>query len=94
MDFTKPKIRTEPALTDWALYTKSEDAWEAMLTACKEAKHSIDLEQFIFVPDDIGKRFIEVCAEKAKQGVRVRFMWDSAGSFSLFGSYLAEDVRK
>ena len=65
-----------------------------MLEACKNATVSIDLEQFLFVADEIGKQFIDVCTAKAAAGVRVRFLWDAAGSFTFFGSSLAEDLKK
>ncbi|MES2470937.1 MAG: phospholipase D-like domain-containing protein [Patescibacteria group bacterium] len=80
--------------TQWKVYSTTEDAWKAMLEACKNAKKSIDLEQFLFVADDVGKQFIEVCAAKAQEGVRVRFLWDAAGSFTFFGSSLANDLKK
>lgn len=79
--------------TYWKLYTENEEGWEAMLAACESAEKSIDLEQFIFITDDIGKRFIEVCARKASQGVKVRFIWDAAGSFTFFGSSIIEDLK-
>src|ERR1700679_3219637 len=80
--------------TRWKLYNDGEDTWQAMIAACEKAEHSIDLEQLIFVNDEIGKKIIEVCTRKAAQGVHVRFLWDAAGSFNLFGSGLAADLRK
>jgi cardiolipin synthase len=80
--------------TKWKLYTDSQETWQAMLDACAQAKESIELEQFIFVDDAVGKQFIEVCAERAQAGVKVRFLWDALGSFSFFGSVLVEDLRK
>jgi cardiolipin synthase len=80
--------------TRWKLYTDGEDTWQAMITACEQAEHSIDLEQFIFVNDAIGQRLIATCAEKARKGVHVRFLWDAAGSFHLFGSGMVNELRK
>jgi cardiolipin synthase len=65
-----------------------------MLQACEDAKISIDLEQFIFITNEIGKRFIEVCARKAIEGVKIRFLWDAAGSFSFFGSSIVEELKE
>lgn len=79
--------------TKWKLYTNSESGWEAMLEECEKAKISIDLEQFIFIRNDIGERFIEVCIKKAQQGVKVRFLWDAVGSFSFFGSSTVEELK-
>jgi cardiolipin synthase len=80
-------------MTTWERYTTAPAAWEAMLQACEYATTSIDLEQFIFVTDDIGQKFITVCATKAAQGVKVRFLWDGAGSFNIMGSQLVTDLK-
>jgi cardiolipin synthase len=80
--------------TRWKLYNDGEDTWQAMIAACEKAEHGIDLEQYIFVNDEIGKKIIDVCVRKAAEGVHVRFLWDAAGSFNLFGSSLVEDLRK
>jgi cardiolipin synthase len=78
----------------WKIFTQNEDAWQAMLKACSEAKKSIDLEQYIFVTDEIGQRFIDICTKKASEGVRVRFLWDAAGSWNLFGQFIVSDLSK
>ena len=79
--------------TFWKFYTSNEETLSAMIESCETAEKTIDLEQFIFVPDSFGNRLIDVCARKASQGVRVRFIWDAAGSFTLFGSSIIEDLR-
>lgn len=79
--------------TNWKLYTTNEEGWASMIEACESATKSIDLEQFIFVTNDIGNHFIEVCTRKAEQGVKVRFLWDAAGSFSFFSSSIIEDLK-
>ena len=78
----------------WTLYASNEEAWAAMLKDCAQAKTTIDLEQFIFVNDDFGKKLIEVCAERAAAGVKVRFLWDAAGSFTFLGSSIVDDLRE
>ncbi|MDD5165240.1 MAG: phospholipase D-like domain-containing protein [Candidatus Pacebacteria bacterium] len=80
--------------TTWNLYSSNEEAWAAMLADCAQAKESIVLEQYIFVADDFGKKLIDICTERAAQGVKVRFLWDAAGSFTLWGSNIAEDLKK
>jgi cardiolipin synthase len=79
--------------TRWKLYATNEEAWNSMLADCAAAEKSIVLEQFIFMADDLGDKFIEVCAERARTGVKVRFLWDAAGSFTFWGSNIAEDLR-
>lgn len=79
--------------TFWKFYTSNEETLSAMIEFCEKAEKTIDLEQFIFVPDSFGNRLIDVCVRKASQGVRVRFIWDAAGSFTLFGSGIIEDLK-
>ena len=83
-----------PSPTSWALYAANEEAWLSMLHDCAHAEKSIVLEQFIFVNDDFGQKLINICAERAAAGVRVRFLWDAAGSFTFWGSNIARDLRK
>jgi cardiolipin synthase len=77
----------------WTLYSSNEEAWASILEDCSKAQTSIDLEQFIFATDDFGQKLIDVCAERARNGVQVRFLWDAAGSFTFWGSNIAEDLR-
>lgn len=64
-----------------------------MLADCAKAEKSIALEQFIFVNDDFGKKLLDVCAERAAHGIEVRFLWDAAGSFTLWGSSIAAELK-
>lgn len=54
-----------------------------LLSAIRQAKKSVDLEYYIFRHDETGKQFIELLKQKAKEGVRVRFLVDGYGSFGL-----------
>ncbi len=74
-------------------FTKTEDAWEAMLAACKEARVSIDLEQYIFTNDDVGRQFIEIFIQKIKEGVKVRLICDTVGSYYFYNSSIPQTLR-
>lgn len=80
--------------TSWTLYALNEETWATMLADCAKAEKSIDLEQFIFATDGFGQKLIDICAQRAALGVKVRFLWDAAGSFTFWGSNIAEDLRK
>lgn len=80
--------------TKYTLYTDNEKAWNNMLSDCAQATKSIDLEQFIFYTDDFGRRLIDICAERARNGVKVRFLWDAAGSFTLWGSDIKKELKE
>lgn len=57
-----------------------------MLDDCRNALVSIDMEQYIFEHDAIGKRFMHILEQKAREGVRVRLLCDAAGSYNLLNS--------
>ena len=64
-----------------------------MLADCAKAETSIVLEQFIYSDDDFGNKLIDVCAERAAKGVKVRFLWDAYGSFTFWGSNIMTELR-
>lgn len=72
----------------WKFYTTPQATWDAMYADCEQATVSIDLEQYIFVNDVVGSRFIALFREKAKQGVRVRLHCDMVGSILFYSSPL------
>ncbi len=51
-----------------------------MLAAVNKAKHSIDIEQYIFTTDDVGQKFIAALIAARQRGVRVRILCDGVGS--------------
>lgn len=72
-----------PEKYKWQFYTSSEEAWDAMLSAIRGAKETIELEQFILSLDETGARFIDALRERARSGVKIRMLCDDVGSFSL-----------
>ncbi len=80
--------------TTWKIYTETEEVLEDIVKTCESATKTIDLEQFIFVSDNFGNRIIDICSKKAKEGVKVRFIWDAAGSFSFFGNDTIENLKQ
>ncbi len=74
-------------------FTKTSSAWEAMLSVCREAKTSIDMEQYIFTNDAIGKKFLEIFVQKQKTGVKVRLICDTVGSYYFYNSPAPVNLR-
>ncbi|MCA1974800.1 MAG: phosphatidylserine/phosphatidylglycerophosphate/cardiolipin synthase family protein [Caenispirillum sp.] len=72
--------------TSWQLFHCNDEIWEAVVSDCAAAQTSIDLEQYIFEPGGIGSRLLDVLAERARRGVRVRLLCDAFGSSALMDS--------
>ena len=58
-----------------------EQVFPAMLQAISEATQEILLEMYWFHSDRIGTVFAEALSEKAREGVRVRIIYDAVGSW-------------
>ena len=66
------------------------DALEADIRA---ARHSVNLEYYIFEADGTGRRIAEALMERARAGVKVRLIYDHVGSFSVRSRFFKE-LRK
>lgn len=55
--------------------------YPAWLGAIKAAKHHVYFEPFFIREDETGLEFVEVMIEKAREGVRVRVIYDWLGDF-------------
>ena len=56
------------------------ETYAALEASMRAARRYIDLETFIYGDDDIGQRFAALLAEKKREGVEVRVLYDSLGS--------------
>lgn len=71
------------------VYTEGDRLYAAMLAAIRSARHSVELESYIFADDEVGRRFIEVLSARARAGVMVRVTLDAVGSL-FWGSRAVE----
>jgi cardiolipin synthase len=68
-----------------------DQAYPLMLQAIRSATHHIHLQSFIIYRDETGVEFLEALKAKAKEGVKVRLMFDRFGSTH---AYLGGMFRK
>ncbi|OHA31908.1 MAG: hypothetical protein A2928_02195 [Candidatus Taylorbacteria bacterium RIFCSPLOWO2_01_FULL_45_15b] len=76
----------------WKFFLYAPEAWNALLESVRGAKNSIDFEQFIFADTPIGREFAEVFKKKSSEGVAVRLLCDTAGSYGFFNSQLHREL--
>jgi cardiolipin synthase len=73
--------------------TNGEETFPKIVKELKQAKHHIHLEYYIVRSDEIGHEIKQVLIKKAKEGVKVRFLYDAVGSWKLSKGYIVE-LRK
>lgn len=70
------------------LLIDGQQTYAAMLSAIAQAQDYILLQSYIIHSDRIGNEFRQTLIDKAKQGVRIYFLYDKIGSRKLSRSYL------
>jgi len=70
------------------VFSDGESTFNAVFEAISKAKDHIHIEFFIFDDDKISNKLRELLILKAKEGVRVRMIYDYWGSFDLSKKYL------
>ncbi len=68
--------------TEARLLRGGAEAYPAMIAAIEGAQKQILLETYIFSDDSTGRKFAALMVQRARQGVDVRIIYDSIGSFS------------
>jgi cardiolipin synthase len=62
------------------LLENGDQIFPSMTKAIREAKVSVNLETYIFQPDEAGRQFADAMIEAAGRGVEVRLLIDAVGS--------------
>lgn len=75
------------------ILTNAQDTYEAMKQAIEQAQDHIHVEYYIIRSDRIGYEFQKLLIAKAKQGVKVRLIYDGVGSYDLERAFLKEMVE-
>ncbi|ATW26356.1 cardiolipin synthase [Candidatus Formimonas warabiya] len=65
-------------------------SFEQIFSAIEQAKDHVHIEFFIIRDDAIGQRMKRILAEKVRQGVEVRFIYDAVGSMSVKRKFIAD----
>lgn len=71
-------------LTDGEVYYESE------LLAIAGARHSVNLEAYIFEKGEVTRRFLAALLDRTKAGVKVNIVLDAVGSFATGNEYFDE----
>lgn len=69
------------------LLCDGDAAYPRMWQAIESAKHHIHLQSFIIANDRIGAKFLNLLYDKAEEGVQVKVIYDSFGSFGAIVSH-------
>ncbi|MCG7336772.1 cardiolipin synthase [Sporosarcina sp. ACRSM] len=77
---------------DIQIFNDGTAKFDALINDLEQAKDHIHFQYYILRLDQLGKRIYEVLIRKAKQGVKVRVLFDDIGSRGLHKRHLKELV--
>ena len=70
--------------------TNGNETFNHIFGEIEKAEHHIHLEYYIVRHDEIGNKLKDALIKKVKEGVEVRFLYDSVGSWKLSKGYIKE----
>ncbi len=74
-------------------FSEGDRLYAAMLASIADARTRLSLESYIFADDEVGWRFAEALARRAREGVDVRLHLDAAGWLVWGSTRLARFLR-
>jgi cardiolipin synthase A/B len=72
----RPEVELESGHTRLKLYPYGVRLYEAMLEEIEDAEHKIFIGTFIWKGDEVGRRFVDALAKKAREGIQVCVIFD------------------
>lgn len=70
-----------------------EETFATLEREIRQARQTIDIMAFILGRDDVGRRVVDLLAERAREGVKVRLLLDSLGCLKTRG-YFVDPLRR
>lgn len=78
---------------DIRIFTSGQAKMAALEADLRAATKYINLQYYIFTDDNVGRRIADILMEKARQGVKVRVIYDHVGSFRT-GNHFWHKMKK
>lgn len=79
-------LHNNSAITEFnniKIFNTAKEKFEELVRDIKNAKNSIHMLYYIIKNDTIGNIIVDILAEKAKQGVKVRLIYDDVGCIAV-----------
>ena len=75
------------------IFTDGTSKFEAFKKDLRNARHSINLQYYIFEDDNIGREIRDILIERHNSGVEIRVIYDHVGSFKVKSSFFKKMRR-
>ncbi len=78
----------------YEIYYSGKEAFDSIIKDISEAKESILMEYFIWRSDKLGQQIKDLLVKKAKEGVKIRLLFDGLGSFRAISKKYRRELLK
>lgn len=82
--FSNMKLNTLTSQNNFNLYTDGVSSFNAFIKAIESAQQNIYIQTYVFKNDNTSKLVIKALEQKASEGVEIKMLIDSLGSFYLY----------
>ncbi len=93
-DLLKMNLRSSNALisvdNEIAIFDDGHDKFDSLFHDIRNATREINVQYYILQPDELGTKLRDELTNKAKEGVKVRVLYDEVGSRRLKRSFFKE----
>ena len=72
------------------VYTNGTDKYRDLLAAIGQATHHIHIQYYIFCDDEIGRQVQQLLIRKAREGIKVRVLYDDVGCWNVKDRFFKE----
>jgi cardiolipin synthase len=76
--------------SELSVYTNGEDKFNILVDEINRAEHHIHLQYYIFMDDEIGTKIQKALIAKAKEGIKVRVLFDDVGCWNVKKQFFDE----
>ncbi len=78
----------------YKMFYEGKEAFDSIIEDLEKAKESIYMEYFIWRSDKLGEKIKEVLIKKAKQGIKIKLLFDGMGSFGTISEKYRKELAK
>lgn len=93
-DLIKMNLRSRNALlttgNDVLVLSDGREKFDALFHDIRNAEHEINVQYYIIKPDELGKQLRDELTRKAREGVKVRILYDEVGSRRMTSRFFRE----
>ncbi|GBF75377.1 cardiolipin synthase [Paenibacillus sp. 598K] len=97
-DLVKMNLKSSNALittdNEVKIFHDGKAKFDALFEDIRNATKEINIEYYILKPDELGKQLRDLLTEKAKEGVKVRVLYDEVGSRRMTPAFFSELIAQ